>query len=318
MNKIKVIIFGCGYWGQKIISNLEKIEDICIVGICDSNNAVLEKYKDKYTCYNNFEEIKMNPYQVYDCGFVITRAHSHFDLTKKLLESGKDVFLEKPMTLNSKEADFLVKLAKKKWKVLSVDHTFLFATEINFLKTRFFSNPYRVKFLESKRVNKGPFSIDLNVVWDLAPHDFSILNHIVPFQPEGISANGVSVINNIIEKSHITVHYKNTDFKAFIEVSWLEQDKLRFIRLVDEIGQEIKYNSNNDKIISFGSYKDSIINEVPLDIKQSLFEELKYFVDCLKNFKHDNLIDGKNGLQVVKMLEATDLSIKKHGKMIKL
>lgn len=311
MQKIKTIIFGCGYWGQKIISNLENIPDVEIVGICDNNEIVRQKYQDKYKCFSNYEEINIE----FDISFIITRIDSHYGLAKKSLLDNKYVFIEKPITSSIKQAKELIKLAKKQKRLLFADHTFLFASEVEFFKDSF--NTFcKTGAIELKRVNNGPFSKDLNVIQDLCPHDYSILNYIVPYELKGISANGVSIINNVIEKANIILSYKNTDFKAFVEVSWLESEKLRYIRMINKNGVSL-YHKNNENFISiFDHNKNYISNKTKIKEVQSLFEELKHVVHCLRNNEESIFIDGKFGIQVMKMLSATNKSISKNGKMI--
>jgi predicted dehydrogenase len=306
---IKCIIFGCGYWGQKIISNLQRIDNVKIVGICDINKNISEKYPE-IAYFKSYEDVNIE----YDCSFIITRINSHFNLAQKCLENRKHVFLEKPMTESYNDAKNIIKLAKKTGKILCVDHTFVFSHEIEYFKSIFDQN---CNLLELKRVNNGPRVNDLNVIFDLCPHDFSILDYIVPYKIHGVSANGISIKSGVAEKATVTVYYKNTNFKANIEVSWLETDKLRRIRLLKNNLDNFVYD-NNDDFISFCNLDAKESKKIPVERKESLFAELKHFVDCVNNDKISDRIDGQRGADIVKLLEITNESIRNNGKFIQL
>lgn len=315
MSRIKAIVIGAGgYWGQKIISNLENIPDVEITGVCDINPKALDKYRNKHQCFTNLDILSKVES---DVSFIITRANTHFELVKESLLKGNHVFVEKPMTLDANTSSELIELARTTNRVLSVDHTFLFTPEVKFFKD-YITNDIDIKSIELKRTNNGPFSKDINVIEDLCPHDFSILNYIIPYNIEGISANGVSVINNVIERANITIHYKNTDFKAFVYVSWLEQNKSREIKLIESNGRETQNDSAVDNLIRTFFFNNNIhIGPAPLDNSiQSLYSELLYFIDCIKHNRINNIIDGQHGLQVVKMINAANRSIKLNGHMI--
>lgn len=306
---MKAIIFGCGYWGQKIISSLERIDNVEIVGLCDINENISKKYPE-IPYFKSYEDINIE----YDCAFIITRISSHFNLARKCLEDRKHVFLEKPMTESYDDAKNLIKLAKKAGKILCVDHTFVFSHEIEYFKSIFNKD---CSYLELKRVNNGPRVDDLNVIFDLCPHDFSILDYIIPYKINGVSANGISTVNGVAEKANITVYYKDTNFKANIEVSWLETDKLRRIRLLKNNLDNLVYD-NNDDFISFYNLDSKESKKISIERKESLFVELKHFVDCINNNKKSEYIDGQRGADIVKLLEITNESIRNNGKFIQL
>lgn len=305
---MKALVLGVGYWGVNIIRNLEKIPDVQIVGVCDLDPNRLLYYSGKgYKTFTNADKAFETDF---DAAFIITRMGTHYQLAKKAIQLKKSVFVEKPMTDSLETSERLVQQARENDTLLCVDQTFLFAPETE--RIRQYADQYT--FIELYRTNYGPFSTDINVVWDLAPHDFSILNHCISFEPESISATGVNDA-----KADITVHYKESNFKAFIHVSWLDFKKSRLIRMRGQ-NSELSYDSATDENMtytwSFQGSRPSILVG-PLDKKEEpLLKELRHFKWAHDNHVLTNLISGDKGLEVIRMLGATSMSIKENGRPI--
>jgi predicted dehydrogenase len=265
---------------------------------------------------------------------VITPVWTHYELTKAALEHGKHVFVEKPFTSSIAQAEELINLAAKKNLKIMVDHTFLFTGAVKkirqLLKEGTLGNLY---YYDSTRVNLGLFQHDVNVIWDLAPHDLSIIDHLISETPEALVATGQTHLNGFEDVAFITLYFPNKII-AHINVNWLSPVKVR----TTLIGGEKKMLVWNDleadekiKIYDKGidvkgqqglynllvNYRSGDMWAPQVEQVEALSQELAYFVDCITHNKAP-FNDGAAGLRVVKMLEAADQSLRKRGALIYL
>lgn len=311
MKKLNIGIIGAGgYWSQNIIRDLRALENAQIIHLCDINYESTRQYQTIYRITDKAEEVFSN--LEVDAVIICTRANSHFPLAKEAILNKKHCWLEKPMTQISKEAEELVKLAKENNVILHVDHTFLYSNPVNYFKKQIESGILGdLYYIESIRTNYGPFMTDINCIADLCPHDFSILNYIVGKLPYSISAVGSSNINinkGIIDEARITLNYDN--FNAYVNVSWLARDKSRKITIAGEFGF-LTNNSATDENVEYYNPKNGFsLLKSTSDGISALKKELVHFIECINLNKESNISNGSHGLEVMRMIEAANESIK--------
>lgn len=333
---IKIGVIGYGYWGPNIVRNLNGIEDVEVVLLSDTNPDALKRVKKTYpniTTTTDYRDITTS--SEIDAVAVITPVFTHFELVKNALENGKHVFVEKPFTSTVKEAEELIELAEIKNLKIMVDHTFLFTGAVRKIKELIDDNVLGdLYYYDSVRVNLGLFQYDINVIWDLAPHDLSVMDYVLKDEPAAIVATGVDHFGRDLENiAYVTVYFDN-NMIAHFNVNWLSPVKMR----TTLIGGEKKMLVWNDLE---ADEKIKIYNKgVKIDTKEGLYNllvdyrsgdmlspkvahtealkvELEYFVDCVINNKIP-FNDGQAGLRIVKMLEASSNSLKNDGKLINL
>jgi predicted dehydrogenase len=265
---------------------------------------------------------------------VVTPVWTHFDLAKAALENGKHVFVEKPFTCTTAQAEELIELADRKNLKIMVDHTFLFTGAVKRIKQFIDDGTLGdLYYYDSTRVNLGLFQHDVNVIWDLAPHDLSIMDYLIKEKPEAVVATGERHLNGVADIAFINIFYPN-NIIGHINVNWLSPVKVR----TTLIGGEKKMLVWNDleadekiKVYDKGvqmtsgegvyqllvSYRSGDMWAPRLEQVEALREEAAYFADCIINDKTP-FNDGVAGLSVVKMLEAADRSLEQKGKIIQL
>ena len=332
---LNVGVIGYGYWGPNIVRNFNGIDGSTVLMICDSNKESLKRAR------------KANPHTILtedwnelvssgdiDIVAVITPVSTHFDLAKKALQEGKHIFVEKPFTSTVEQAEELIELAEKKNLRIMVDHTFIFTGAVKKMKQ--FINEGTLGdlyYYDSIRVNLGLFQKDVNVIWDLAPHDFAIMDYLIKEKPAAISANGKAHVNKLEDTAYITVHFNN-NMIAHFNVNWLSPVKVRTTLIGGEkkmlvwndleADEKIKvYDKGIDVKNAEGvynllvSYRSGDMWAPKVQQTEALKLETEYFVNCIQ---HDEIPvnDGNAGLNVVKMLKACDESLKNNGTMINL
>lgn len=332
---IKIGVVGCGHWGPNLIRNFNDLEDVKVECICDLNEERLIHFKKKYPLIKataNYDDMLKESTLKAIC--IATPVFTHYSLAKKALEQKKHVLIEKPITSNSDDAIELINLAKKNNLKIMVGHTFEYAPAVKLLKELISKNELgKIFYISSARVNLGLFQNDINVVWDLAPHDISIINYLLDGRPVSINANGSANYKKKIEDiAFVTVRYPDNVI-AHLHLSWLDPCKIRKLTIVgdkkmavyDDLNAEepIKiYDKGVEKqphydtfgefklLYKFGStYSPRIDNSEPLKI------ECSHFIDCIKNEKEPKS-NGYSGYQVVKVLEAAQVSISNNGKEV--
>jgi predicted dehydrogenase len=328
-------VIGYGYWGPNIVRNFNSIDGARVVALCDLNQESLKKAKRTYPTL----EVSTDPDVIIksptiDAVAVITPVFTHFDLAKRALENGKHVFVEKPFTSTVDQAKQLVDLASKKSLKIMVDHTFLFTGAVKKIKQLLDDGALgKLYYYDSMRVNLGLFQHDVNVVWDLAPHDFSVMDYLIQERPIALSATGEVHYNGFEDVAYVTV-YCERNVIAHFNVNWLSPVKIRTTLLggdkkmllwndleadeklkVYDKGVEVKSRESvYDLLVSYRS-GDAWIPRV--EQIEALKQEATYFVDCVENNKTP-INDGEAGLRIVTLLEAANESIKGRGKLIDL
>ena len=332
---LNIGVIGYGYWGPNIVRNFNSIDTAKVTALCDMRADMVTKATKLYPAIKgttNAADILSS--KDIDAVAIITPVFTHFDLAKKALENGKHVFVEKPFTSTVAQAEELVELADKKNLKIMVDHTFLFTGAVRRIKEFVEEGALgKLYYYDSMRVNLGLFQHDVNVVWDLAPHDFAIMDYVIPEKPLALSATGEIHYNGFEDIAYVTVYCENNVIAHF-NVNWLSPVKVRMTLIggdkkmlvwndleadeklkVYDKGVDVKTRENvYDLLVSYRS-GDAWIPRVQQI--EALKAEAEYFVDCVENNKIP-MNDGKAGLRVVKMLEAASASIKDKGRLIEL
>jgi predicted dehydrogenase len=333
---MQVAIIGFGYWGPNLVRNFSSVSNCKVKYVCDFRYERLKVVSNLYPTISftkNYDEI-LSDTDV-DAVIIATPVFTHFELAKKALLSGKNVLIEKPMTSNVKEASELIELSQKVNKLLMVDHTFLYTGAVQKMKSLIEEDVVgKIKYLDSTRINLGLFQPDINVLWDLAPHDISILNYLIDEIPYSVNATGVSHTNNGIENiAYLTINYQS-GFIAHFNCSWTSPVKIRMmlfggdkkmmvfndleptekIRLYDTGYQ---HKTDEDKIKVLVDYRVGDVYIPKVDSREALGLMANDFINCI-NTHSKPISNCESGLNVIKILEAAQQSIKQNGKEIKL
>ncbi|MBU0605770.1 MAG: Gfo/Idh/MocA family oxidoreductase [Candidatus Omnitrophica bacterium] len=334
--KLNVGVIGYGYWGPNIVRNFNAIEGVKVSMICDRSSDALKRARKAHphigTC-RDYHDITASA--GIDVIAVVTPVSTHYALAKEALENGKHIFVEKPFTATVAEAEKLISLAARKKRKIMVDHTFIFTGAVKKIKELVDSHALgRLYYYDSTRVNLGLFQHDVNVVWDLAPHDFSVMNYVIKEKPYAVVAHGADHFGRSLEDiAYITVYFRD-NLIAHFNVNWLSPVKIRMTLIGGakkmlvwndlDTDEKIKiYNKGVDVKGAEGLYKllvDYRSGDMwapRVENAEALKTELEYFVDCIKK-NRTPVNDAKAGLDVVRMLEASDRSLRQNGKMIKL
>jgi predicted dehydrogenase len=321
-------LIGFGYWGTNLARNFAAIDGVKLKSIADNRperKIVSLKNHPSVNFTSDADEILNDP--EIDAVVIATPVFTHFKLAKKALGNDKHVLVEKPMTSGKNEAEILIELAASKNKVLMVDHTFLYTGAVKKMKSLIDSGEIgNVKYLDSTRINLGLFQPDVNVLWDLAPHDISILNYLIKEKPVSVNASGISHTNNGIENiAYITVNY-NSGFIAHFSCSWTSPVKIRMMLVggdkkmivfndveptekikVYDTGYEVHNDEDKKNILI--DYRAGDIYTPKLDTSEALKGMANDFISAVKNGTKP-LSDFESGIEVIRILEASQKSIK--------
>lgn len=335
---MNIAIIGYGYWGPNLLRNFSQRADCRVTLVADVRRERLQAVKRNYPhiCAVESPDDVLKDNTV-DAVCIATPVYTHFELAKKALKNGKHVLVEKPMTSTVAEAEKLIALAQKQKKVLLVDHTFLYTGAVKKIKEIIDGKGIGgISYFDSTRINLGLFQPDINVLWDLAPHDISILNFLVKEKPVSLNATGISHTHNGLENiAYLTLHYQN-NFIAHFNCSWTSPVKIRKILIggsekmilfddveptekvkVYDTTYNIKPPSDESKRQLLVDYRTGDIFIPKLDKTEALEGVVNDFVLAVTK-KKKPVSDMHDGLEVVKILEAAQHSIKHNGKEVKL
>jgi predicted dehydrogenase len=330
---MRVGVIGYGYWGPNIVRNFHAQERSRVVAVCDKSHTSLQRVRQSYPEISLTEDSRdLLEATDIDIAAIVTPVWTHYELAKAALENGKHVFVEKPFTCTTAQAEELIELAERKRLKIMVDHTFLFTGAVKRIR-EFIDNGTlgELYYYDSTRVNLGLFQHDVNVIWDLAPHDLSIMDYLIKEKPQAVVATGERHLNGVADVAFLTLYYPN-NLIGHINVNWLSPVKVR----TTLIGGEKKMLVWNDleadekiKIYDKGvemsgdvykllvSYRSGDMWAPRVEQIEALKIEAAYFVECIRQDKQP-FNDGKAGLQVVRMLEAADRSLHEKGKIVQL
>lgn len=336
VDMVKIAIVGYGYWGPNLVRNFSSVSQCIVHSVVESRQerlALVERHYPHIELFKNVDEILKNT--EIDAVVIATPISTHYDLAKRALQNGKHVLVEKPLTSSTEKAQELIDLSLKMDKLLMVDHTFLYTGSVQKIKSLIEQNVLgKLQYFDSTRINLGLIQHDVNVLWDLAPHDISILNYLYPELPISVQATGICHTDNGIENiAYMTVNY-NSNFIAHFNCSWSSPVKLRNILiggdkkmvLFDDIqmsekvkvfdtGYELRNDEDKRKLLV--DYRVGDIYVPKLEQKEALAAMAADFVSSIID-GNPPLSTAKGGLLIVKILEAAEKSIKNHGKEVKI
>jgi predicted dehydrogenase len=332
---VKFGVVGYGYWGPNVVRNLDRLESAEVVAVCDKSPASRKKVAKAYPdvlVTEDSAELMSSP--DIDAIAVVTPVWTHYELAKAALLNGKHIFVEKPFTSNAAQAQELIELAERKNLKIMVDHTFLFTGAVTKIKQLLQDGALgKLYYYDSTRVNLGLFQHDVNVIWDLAPHDLSIIDYLIQQTPEAISATGQAHLNGHEDVAFITIYFPDNVI-AHINVNWLSPVKVRTTLIGGEkkmlvwndleADEKIKIYDKGVNVTSREGLYDLLVHYRSGDMwapqieqVEALTRELAYFVDCIMT-DTTPFNDGNAGLRVVKMLEAASQSLKLRGQLVYL
>jgi predicted dehydrogenase len=331
MNKTRVGIVGAGYWGPKLIRNFRDLSTATVSLVCDLQKERLNHIQGLYPDINVTQDFNALLASDIDAVVVATPVATHYGLARAALLAKKHVLVEKPLTASSAHAQALVDLARQQKRVLMVGHTFEYNPAVILLKDIIKSGKLGdIYYVNATRVNLGIFQQDINVLWDLAPHDLSILLFLLDMDPISVSARGAAYVQpGIHDIAYLNVNFPN-NVMAGIQVSWLDPCKIRRITVVGskqmvvyddlEPVQKIKvYDKGVDKPPYSDTYEQFKLSYrygevttplVPTD--EPLHVECAHFVDCIGDGKQP-CSNGEVGLKIVRILEKAQKSLLNGG-----
>jgi len=334
-------VIGYGYWGPNIVRNLRGVDGCEVAAVCDRSPGALTRVAQAYpevATTTDASELMTSP--KIDAVAIVTPVHTHFALAKRALEHGKHVFIEKPFTTTTAQAEELIELATRRNLTIMVDHTFLFTGAVRKIRQLMDEGVLGdIYYYDSTRVNLGLFQHDVSVVWDLAPHDLSIMDFLIHDKPEAVIATGETHLNGLVDVAYITVYFPGNTI-AHINVNWLSPVKIRTTLIGGEkrmlvwndleADEKLKIYDKGVAVNGHGngngkqglydllvSYRSGDMWAPRVEQTEALKVELSYFVECVRTTQTP-INDGVAGLRVVQLLEAADRSLKERGKTITL
>lgn len=333
---MKVAVIGAGYWGPNLIRNFLSQDEVENVIACDRDENRLAKMRKTFhgieTSTEYEDVIKRADVEIVA---IATPVSLHYEIAKKSLSAGKHCWIEKPMTVNVAEAEELIELAERNNLKIFVDHTFIYTGAVRKMKEIITSGRLgELYYFDSVRVNLGLFQHDVNVIWDLAPHDLSIMDYLLESKPLAVSATGSCHVGNGLEDiAYLTVQFEN-NLIAHFHVNWLAPVKIRktliggtksmIVYDDTEASEKLKIYDKGIEVTTREGVYDTLVQYRTGDMLSPKLEQTEalnlaaqHFIDCVKNDKKP-LTDGISGLNVVRILEASEVSIKNQGKLITL
>jgi predicted dehydrogenase len=332
---IQVGVIGYGYWGPNIVRNFDSLDGSKVVAVCTLHEGSLNKVKkvhpdlrvttksDDLICATDVDVVA-----------IVTPVVTHFELAKKALKMGKHVLVEKPFTYTAAQAEELIELAEKKNLKIGVDHTLLFTGAVRKIKQLIDDGTLGdLCYLDSMRINLGLFQHDVNVVWDLAPHDLAIIDFLIKEKPIAVVATGEAHFKGMEDIAYITIYFPN-NIIAHVNVNWLSPVKVRTtliggqkkmlvwndlepdekIKIYDK-GVDVKTKNGVYNLLV--SYRSGDMWAPKVEQAEALKLLAGSFIECISN-GNTPINDGLAGLRVVKMLEAVDKSLKRRGGIVYL
>ena len=333
---MRIGVIGYGYWGPNIVRNFHTLDNAEVVLVADRNPNCETRLKKTFPSIGfTTDENNVLTSPNIDIVAVVTPVWTHHELAKKALENGKHVFVEKPFTYSVAQAEELIELADRKNLKIMVDHTFLFTGAVRKIKDlvdkRELGDLY---YYDALRVNLGLFQHDVNVIWDLAPHDLSIMDYVIADKPEAVVATGERHLNGVEDVAFITVYFPKRVI-AHVNVNWLSPVKVRTTLIGGEkkmlVWNDLEADEKiriYDKGVSMSanpanlhqllvSYRSGDMWAPQVEQVEALRAETSYFLKCIEGNKNP-FNDGAAGLRVVRILEAANRSIRSRGEAVAL
>ncbi len=333
---INIGVIGFGYWGPNIVRNFSGCGGARVTMVCDQRAGALQKAQKSFPdlrVTTDPRELITSP--DIDAVAIVTPVWTHFELAKSALGNGKHVFVEKPFTSTAAQAEELIEIAERKHLLIMVDHTFLFTAAVRKIHQYIESGTLgKLYYYDSTRANLGLFQHDVNVIWDLAPHDLSIVDYLIKDKPEAVIATAEQHFNGLEDLAFLTLYFPGKVI-AHINVNWLSPVKVRTtmiggekrmlvwddiepdekIRIYDKGVESVEDREGIYKLLV--KYRTGDMLAPHLEHLEALSSEANYFVECINTNKKP-INDGQAGLRVVSILEAADRSAKQRGALIDL
>lgn len=334
---LKVGVIGCGYWGPNLIRNFDSLTDAKVVAVCDLDRARLAPIATEYPSallMTSAAQLIESP--EIDAVAIATPVSTHFDLALAALKAGKHVLVEKPLAASSEQASRLTDEAAKRKLVLMVDHTFVYSGTVRTVRDLIGHDGVGdITYYDAVRVNLGLFRHDVNVLWDLAVHDLSIMDFLLDKRPCAVSASGAAHVAGQTENiAYITVFY-DSSLIAHVHANWLSPVKIRHTLIggtkkmivcndleplekvkVYDSGVELSDDPVDTRRLRVG-YRIGAMYAPPVDATEALHIEARHFVDCISSGGKPTT-DGEAGLRVIRILEAATRSIAGRGHPVEL
>jgi len=334
---INIGTIGYGYWGPNLVRNFIGNSSTNVSYVCDLDESRLKPLRMKNpqikTTVNYKDVLKDDDVHLVA---ISTPVSTHYKIARDALKTGKHVLIEKPMTSCVSEAEKLIELAERQGLIIFVDHIFIYTGAVKNIKSLLSSGEIGdLYYFDSVRVNLGLFQHDVNVIWDLAPHDFSIMDYLIDERPAFISAIGARCVHGKVEDiAYITVKFKN-GLIAHFHVNWMSPVKIRRIIMggskkmivFDDLNPDEKVKVYDKGVALVGATKDKIYKSLiqyrigdmyspRIEGTEALKAEVAHIVDCIRH-KKKPLTDGESGLRVVRLLETAQKSLRKNGRFVK-
>lgn len=330
--KIKVGVAGCGYWGPNLIRNFRLLADVNLKMMCDLNTGRLKHLKSLYPEVETSTDYKhmLNGIGL-DAVVVATNVKNHFPMAKAALLAGKHTFIEKPMASSVEECEELVDIAKKNGLILMTGHTFLYSPVVRKIKEIVDKGDIgEIRYISARRLNLGLFQKDINVAWDLAPHDLSIILTLMGEMPESVNCRGSAHVTPGIEDVTTMCLSFSKQRSATIQSSWLDPRKVREMTIVgskrmivyDDLAPLEKIRVFDMRVErpphydTFGEFQYAYhygdMYAPYIKQEEPLKTECQHFIDCIK-YGAQPVSCGLRGTELVRILEASSASLKQGG-----
>lgn len=331
---MNIAVIGCGYWGKHLVRNFAQSGDWTLKYVCDTDESRLEQFRIRYpqcTFTSDIDEILKD--DSIDAVAIATPVSTHYEIARAAISAGKHTWVEKPLTSTSHEAEQLIELAEKHGVNLHVDHTFIYTPAVQKIKEIYDKGTLGdFLYFDSVRINLGLFQHDINVIWDLAPHDFSILQYVIGKPPKSVNATGKSLIKynkqgteNI---AYVTVNFDD-DSIAHFHVNWLSPVKMRHIIIggtekmlvfndmepmakVKVFDSSVEVKNHEDVYETLIQYRTGDMYSPAIRNDEALEIECRHFFEQIKK-KEKTITPGESGLYVVRILEAANESLRSGG-----
>ena len=337
MSKLRIAIIGCGYWGQNLMRNFSELADVEVTAVCDFNLNALARTKRRYPAV----ELKQDFQQLLSDSrihavVIATPVSTHYPFARQALRAGKHVLVEKPLATSTQQVLDLMELADQHNRTLMVDHTFIYTGAVRRMRSAIDSGEIGdLLYFDSVRISLGLVQNDINVIWDLAPHDFSIMDHLCAKDPVAVSATGAKHLGCPFENvAYVTAHFEDRMIAHF-HVNWLAPVKVRKtlvggtrrmmvyddmeaaakVRIYDK-GITIDHDPEHRERLLAG-YRNGDMVAPDLDTKEALRVMACEFVDSITQ-KRLPISDGYSGYRVVRLLEAAQKSMMTNGQPVEL
>ena len=331
-DSVEIAVAGCGYWGPNLARNFQAIPGFNLRMLCDTNGSRLDYFRSMYPHAElrmDVEKALRSP--LLNAVAIATPVHTHYPLARAALLAGKHVFIEKPMASSVKQCEELVRIAANEGLILMVGHTFLYSPAIRKIKDLVDSGTVgRLLYLSARRLNLGLFQKDINVVWDLAPHDLSIIQFITGEMPVAVNClGGCNVTRGIEDVFNLTLRFEDGEV-AMLHGSWLDPKKVRDMTIVgchkmihyDDLeplqkiriyDQRVEVPPHYDTFAEFQySYHYGDMQAPYIRQEEPLKVECQHFLNCIRTGKAP-LTDGRHGLDIIRLLDAASRSLRRNG-----